>query len=76
MPGPPFRVGFSADFLDEDRRLAFPDIGLSLLDAERAVALSGQVSAAVKAQTPPSARVLAARTGAPGLERLSYRVSS
>ena len=30
-PGP-FRVGFSADFLREDGALAFPDIGLSLLD--------------------------------------------
>lgn len=29
-----FKVGFSADFLDEQRRLIFPDIGLSLLDAE------------------------------------------
>jgi len=28
----PFRVGFSADFLRDDRNLAFPDIGLSLLD--------------------------------------------
>jgi phosphoglycerate dehydrogenase-like enzyme len=28
----PFRVGFSADFLREDGGLAFPDIGLSLLD--------------------------------------------
>jgi phosphoglycerate dehydrogenase-like enzyme len=27
-----FRVGFSADFLDEDGSLIFPDIGLSLLD--------------------------------------------
>jgi D-isomer specific 2-hydroxyacid dehydrogenase, catalytic domain len=27
-----FRVGFSADFLDENRQLIFPDIGLSLLD--------------------------------------------
>lgn len=33
--GPPqgdFRVGFSADFLRDDGGLAFPDIGLSLLD--------------------------------------------
>jgi len=29
-----FRVGFSADFLDEQRQLIFPDIGLSLLDSE------------------------------------------
>jgi phosphoglycerate dehydrogenase-like enzyme len=28
----PFRVGFSADFLRDDGSLAFPDIGLSLLD--------------------------------------------
>jgi phosphoglycerate dehydrogenase-like enzyme len=28
----PFRVGFSADFLRDDRNLAFPDIGLPLLD--------------------------------------------
>jgi len=28
----PFRVGFSADFLDERRRLIFPDIGLALLE--------------------------------------------
>ena len=27
-----FRVGFSADFLDESRRLVFPDIGLGLLE--------------------------------------------
>jgi phosphoglycerate dehydrogenase-like enzyme len=27
-----FRVGFSADFLNENRRLVFPDIGLSLLE--------------------------------------------
>jgi phosphoglycerate dehydrogenase-like enzyme len=29
-----FRVGLSADFLDENRRLIFPDIGLGLLDAQ------------------------------------------
>jgi phosphoglycerate dehydrogenase-like enzyme len=29
-----FRVGFSADFLDENRRLVFPDIGLELLDRQ------------------------------------------
>jgi hypothetical protein len=35
MPtGDSFKVGFSADFLDEERRQVFPDIGLSLLDAE------------------------------------------
>lgn len=28
-----FRVGFSADFCDDSGKLAFPDIGLSLLDA-------------------------------------------
>jgi phosphoglycerate dehydrogenase-like enzyme len=28
----PFRVGFSADFMDGEGRLAFPDIGLSLLE--------------------------------------------
>src|SRR5664279_3789964 len=28
----PFRVGFSADFCDERRQLAFPDIGLSILE--------------------------------------------
>ncbi|HWB98550.1 MAG TPA: NAD(P)-dependent oxidoreductase [Bryobacteraceae bacterium] len=27
-----FRIGLSADFLDEERKLVFPDIGLSLLD--------------------------------------------
>ena len=27
-----FRVGFSADFCREDGTLAFPDVGLSLLD--------------------------------------------
>lgn len=29
-----FRVGLSADFLDEERRLIFPDIGLDLLDKQ------------------------------------------
>jgi D-3-phosphoglycerate dehydrogenase len=29
-----FRVGFSADFLDDERRPVFPDIGLDLLEAE------------------------------------------
>jgi phosphoglycerate dehydrogenase-like enzyme len=29
-----FRVAFSADFMDEQRRLLFPDVGLSMLDAE------------------------------------------
>jgi phosphoglycerate dehydrogenase-like enzyme len=33
----PFRVGFSADFCREDGTLAFPDIGLSLLDAVEGV---------------------------------------
>lgn len=33
MPGA-FNVGLSADFVDEQRKLIFPDIGLSLLDAE------------------------------------------
>src|ERR1035438_4978948 len=28
----PFRVGFSADFCDEHRQLAFPDIGLSVFE--------------------------------------------
>ena len=32
-----FRVGFSTDFLDERKQLIFPDIGLSLLEAERAI---------------------------------------
>jgi phosphoglycerate dehydrogenase-like enzyme len=32
-----FRIGFSADFLREDGSLAFPDIGLSLLDGVRGV---------------------------------------
>jgi phosphoglycerate dehydrogenase-like enzyme len=31
--GHPFQVAFSADFRDENGRLLFPDIGLSLLDA-------------------------------------------
>jgi phosphoglycerate dehydrogenase-like enzyme len=30
----PFRVGFSADFLDEQGRLIFPDIGLDLLKGQ------------------------------------------
>jgi phosphoglycerate dehydrogenase-like enzyme len=33
-----FRIGFSADFLREDGSLAFPDIGLSLLNGVRGVA--------------------------------------
>jgi phosphoglycerate dehydrogenase-like enzyme len=33
-----FRVGFSADFRSDDGSLAFPDIGLSLLDGVRGVA--------------------------------------
>ena len=36
--GDTFRVGFSADFLDEERRPVFPDIGLSLLDSEANIA--------------------------------------
>jgi phosphoglycerate dehydrogenase-like enzyme len=32
-----FRVGFSADFCDQDGKLIFPDIGLSLLDAVPAI---------------------------------------
>jgi phosphoglycerate dehydrogenase-like enzyme len=32
-----FKVGFSADFLDENRNLIFPDIGLSLLEAEAGI---------------------------------------
>jgi D-3-phosphoglycerate dehydrogenase len=37
MPNRLFRVGFSADFLDENRQPVFPDIGLSLLDAQPGV---------------------------------------
>jgi phosphoglycerate dehydrogenase-like enzyme len=33
--GSEFRVGFSADFCDENGKLAFPDIGLSLLEGHR-----------------------------------------
>lgn len=33
-----FQVGFSADFLDDSRRLVFPDIGLSLLEQDARVA--------------------------------------
>ena len=33
-----FRIAFSADFLDENRQLIFPDIGLSVLDTDTAVA--------------------------------------
>ena len=29
-----FRIGLSADFLDADRQLVFPDLGLSLLDED------------------------------------------
>lgn len=32
-----FRIGFSADFLNERKQLIFPDIGLSLLDADPGV---------------------------------------
>jgi phosphoglycerate dehydrogenase-like enzyme len=31
----PFQVGFSADFLDDQGRLAFPDIGLNLLEGHQ-----------------------------------------
>jgi phosphoglycerate dehydrogenase-like enzyme len=31
---PSFRIGLSADFLDEQRQLIFPDIGLGLLDGQ------------------------------------------
>src|ERR1700724_2157987 len=37
MQSKPFRVGLSADFLDENHQLAFPDIGLGLLDAEAGI---------------------------------------
>src|SRR5665213_2778561 len=33
-----FRIGFSADFCNEDGGLAFPDIGLSLLDGVPGIA--------------------------------------
>ena len=33
-PNELFRVGLSADFLDENRKLVFPDIGLNLFDSE------------------------------------------
>jgi phosphoglycerate dehydrogenase-like enzyme len=33
-PGSSFRVGLSADFLDDHRKLIFPDIGLAVLDGE------------------------------------------
>ena len=33
----PFKVGFSADFMDENRKLIFPDLGLSLLEAESGI---------------------------------------
>src|SRR5215831_12860756 len=36
-PSEAFRVGFSADFCRDDGSLAFPDIGLSLLDRNPAV---------------------------------------
>ena len=38
MGAQPFRVGFSADFRREDGGLAFPDIGLSLLDGVESLA--------------------------------------
>jgi len=34
MPNPVFRVGLSADFLDETRQPVFPDIGLGLFDSD------------------------------------------
>jgi phosphoglycerate dehydrogenase-like enzyme len=33
-----FQIGLSADFLDERRQLAFPDIGLEILDADKSAA--------------------------------------
>ena len=38
MPDMSFLVGFSADFLDENRQFIFPDIGLNVLDAHPDVA--------------------------------------
>ncbi len=32
-----FRIAFSADFVDERKQLIFPDIGLSILDADPAI---------------------------------------
>ena len=32
-----FQIGFSADFLDESGRTAFPDIGFSLLEGQAGV---------------------------------------
>jgi D-3-phosphoglycerate dehydrogenase len=46
-----FRVGFSADFLDEHRNPAFPDIGLSLLD--QAAGLSYEFLAEYRAEYVP-----------------------
>jgi len=37
MPVSHFRIGFSADFVDERKQLIFPDVGLSLLDADPAI---------------------------------------
>jgi len=37
MSKSPFRVGLSADFLDENRQLVFPDIGLSLLESQPSI---------------------------------------
>jgi phosphoglycerate dehydrogenase-like enzyme len=46
-----FRVGFSRDFLDDQRRLVFPDIGLSLLDG--APGLSHEFLAEYRAEYVP-----------------------
>jgi D-3-phosphoglycerate dehydrogenase len=46
-----FRVGFSRDFLDEQRKLVFPDIGLALLDA--APGLSYEFLAEYRAEYVP-----------------------
>lgn len=47
-----FKVGFSADFLDEQRQLIFPDIGLSLLDLEPGI--SYEFLAEYRAEYAPS----------------------
>lgn len=46
-----FRVGLSADFLDEQRRLIFPDIGLNLL--ENAVGLTHEFLSTYQAEYTP-----------------------
>ncbi len=46
-----FRVGLSADFLDADRQLVFPDLGLSLLDDDPRVAY--EFMAAYEAEYTP-----------------------